>query len=172
MAKLSDGRCRRGFVLIPPQELSLRRQKSIHDKGHHPHAEAAWGASRERLLPGTGKQGSRLETPTRQRRNCTIGCGARRDNPAPFPELFLGRDTEVIAIDCKNLGWTGSLWVHEVKHDLLALLAWGPSAFAQPSPCRAGRGAFCRPEPYIVSMEPKFGDWEGIPVRWLPGEAH
>ena len=20
-------------------------------------------------------------------------------------------------------------------------------------------------------MEPKFGDWEGIPVRWLPGEA-
>src|SRR6266700_7642414 len=105
MAKLSDGRCRRGFVLIPPQELSLRRQKSIHDKGHHPHAEAAWGASRERLLPGTGKQGSRLETPTQQRRNCTIGCGARRDNPAPFPELFLGRDTEVIAIDCKNLGW-------------------------------------------------------------------
>jgi len=32
-------------------------------------------------------------------------------------------------------------------------------------------GAFCRPEPHIVSMEPKFGDWEGIPVRWLPGEA-
>src|SRR6266516_6210002 len=56
MAKLPDGRCRRGFVLIPPQELSLRRQKSFHDKGHHPHAEAAWGASRERLLPGTGKQ--------------------------------------------------------------------------------------------------------------------
>ena len=33
-----------------------------------------------------------------------MGCDARRDNPAPFPELFLGRDTEVIAIDCKNLG--------------------------------------------------------------------
>src|SRR5207247_1539919 len=34
MAKLPGGRCRRGFVLIPPQELSLRRQKSFHDKGH------------------------------------------------------------------------------------------------------------------------------------------
>src|SRR6266567_2664028 len=31
-------------------------------------------------------------------------CEARRDNPAPFPELFLGRDTEVIAINCKKLG--------------------------------------------------------------------
>src|SRR6266542_3056198 len=34
MAKLPDGRCRRGFDLVPPQELSLRRQKSFHDKGH------------------------------------------------------------------------------------------------------------------------------------------
>ena len=35
-----------------------------------------------------------------------MGCDARRDNPAPFPDLYLGRDTEVFAIDCKNLGWT------------------------------------------------------------------
>ncbi len=45
------------------------------------------------------------------------------------------------------------------------------SRSGQPSPCRAGRGAFCRPEPHIVSMEPKFADWEGIPARWVPGEA-
>src|SRR6266516_7592129 len=25
--------------------------------------------------------------------------------------------------------------------------------------------------PYCVSMEHKFADWEGIPARWLPGEA-
>jgi hypothetical protein len=35
-----------------------------------------------------------------------MGCDARRDNP--FPDLFLGRDTEVIAINCKNPGWAGS----------------------------------------------------------------
>src|SRR6266536_1283998 len=29
MAKLPDGRCRRGFDLVPPQELSLRRQKAF-----------------------------------------------------------------------------------------------------------------------------------------------
>ncbi len=42
---------------------------------------------------------------------------------------------------------------------------------AVPQPSAVARmiwaGAFCRPEPHIA----KFGDWEGIPVRWLPGEA-
>ena len=33
-----------------------------------------------------------------------ITAANRRDYPAPFPELFLGRDTEVIAIDCKKPG--------------------------------------------------------------------
>ncbi len=50
-------------------------------------------------------------------RSCTMGCDARRDNPAPFPDLFLGRDTEVIAIDCKDKSGTDSLWVREIKHD-------------------------------------------------------
>ncbi len=37
---------------------------------------------------------------------------------APSPELFLGRDTEVFAINCKKPGGrTGSLWVHESQGD-------------------------------------------------------
>src|SRR6266536_5659291 len=40
---------------------------------------------------------------------------------------------------------------------------------------QVGRGdrrlAVIRPEPHIVSMEPKYVDWEGIPARWIPGEA-
>src|SRR6266536_725187 len=86
MAKLPDGRCRRGFDLVPPQELSLRRQKSFHDKGH-----------RGRYCLGVGKPAPincsllRVGGPLFERSH---GALVRNDIPRPRTS---------IAIDCKNL---------------------------------------------------------------------
>src|SRR6266496_2831789 len=86
MAKLPGGRCRRGFDLVPPQESSLRRQKSFHDKGH----------LRGRYCLGVGKP-----API----NCSllrVGAALRKKswglvrNDIPHPRTS-------IAIDCKNL---------------------------------------------------------------------
>src|SRR6266536_1454057 len=57
-------------------------------------------------------------------------------------------DTEVIAINCKKQRWTGSLWVHEIKHDSsrvprphsTALLGRGPrkpgvETYSSSEPC-------------------------------------
>src|SRR6266568_2713082 len=71
---------------------------------------ACEGASRERLLPGTESKGRgwkpRYIALARQRQRGAAPWGAMLAATTRLrpPELFLGRDSEVIAIDCKNLG--------------------------------------------------------------------
>src|SRR6266516_3252953 len=96
MAKLPDGRCRRGFDLVPPQELSLRRQKSFHDKGH----------LRGRYCLGVGKPAP--INCSLLRVGAALGAGEKRYPGGLGPLLALVRNDiprprTSIAIDCKNL---------------------------------------------------------------------